>query len=138
MLRSRCRMFGLQRPWMMPTSAKQRTTTLNMQTLALDDVHGHNGDVMGSQKSTSRWKSKIPLGLGLPKYLEGKHPSFFLVQVFDVFLPLAGVIASIYGLPAPWRSELIIPPRVPFHRANSCSNNKHALHGFISHKDHNM
>jgi hypothetical protein len=137
-LGSRCRTFGLQRPWMMPTRANQLTTALNMQTLALDDVQGHNGDIMGSQRSTSRWKSKIPLGLGLPECLQGKHPSFFLVQVSDVSLPLAGVTTSICGISSPWRSELIIPPCVPVHRAKSYSNNKYALQGFISHRDHNM
>jgi hypothetical protein len=137
-LSSMCKMFGLQRPWMMPTCANELTSALNMQTLDLGDVQGYNDDVMGSQGSTSRWKSMIPLGLGLPECLQGQHPSFFLVQVLDVSLPLDGVTTSICGILAPWRSELIIPPRVPVHQAKSCSNDKYALQGFISHRDHNM
>jgi hypothetical protein len=78
--------------------SNQLQTSLNMQTLDLDDSQGHNDDIMGSQRSTSKWKRKIPLGLGLRRCLQGKHPSFFLVQVSDVSLPLARVKASIYGI----------------------------------------
>jgi hypothetical protein len=42
-----------------------------MQALALDDVKGHDGDVMGSERSTSRWKSKILLGLDMLGFLQG-------------------------------------------------------------------
>jgi len=130
-------MFSLQKPWMMPTLANQITTTLNMQNLALDGIQGHNGDIMGSQMSTSRWKRKIPLGLGLLECLQGKHPFFFLVQLSNVFFPLARVTTSICGILAPWRSQLIIPPCVPIHWEKSCNNNKYALHEIISHRDHN-
>jgi hypothetical protein len=82
---------------------------------------------MGSERSTSRWKRKIPLGLGLPECLQGKHHYFFLVQVFDVLLLLARVTTSICGISSPWRFELIIPPRVPVHREKSHNNNKYAL-----------
>jgi hypothetical protein len=40
------------------------------------------------------------------------------------------------GLLALWRSELIISPCVPVRRVWPCNNNKYALHGLISHRDH--
>jgi hypothetical protein len=69
-----------------------------MKTLALDDIQGHDGDIMGLLGTMSMWKRKIPLGLGLPRFLQRQHPYFFLMQIFNVFLPLAGVTTSICGI----------------------------------------
>ena len=92
------RALGLQRPQMKPTQATRLINTSKTETLALDDVQGHDGDIMGLLGPMSIGKSKIPLGLGLPGCLQRQDPSFFLVQVFNVFSPLVAVATSIYGI----------------------------------------
>jgi hypothetical protein len=92
------RVLGLQIPHMKPTHASRLINVSKTETLALDDVQCHDGDFMGLLGPMSMWKSKIPLGLGLPGCLQRQHPSFFLVKIFDVFLLLDGVTTSIYGI----------------------------------------
>jgi hypothetical protein len=83
---------------MKPTRATWLINTSKTKTLALDDVQCHDGDVQGLPEPTSMWKSKIPLGLGLSGCLQRQCPSFFLVQILNLFLPLAGVTTYICGL----------------------------------------
>jgi hypothetical protein len=64
------RTLGLQRPQMKPTHATRLINSSKIETLALDNVQGHDDDIMGLLGPTSMWKSKIPLGLGLPGYLQ--------------------------------------------------------------------
>jgi hypothetical protein len=56
---------------MKPTCATRLINASKIETLALDNVQGHDDDVMGLLGPTSRWKSKISLVLGLSGCLQG-------------------------------------------------------------------
>jgi hypothetical protein len=59
---------------MMPTHAITLITASKMKTLGMDDIQGHDVDVQDPQGPTSMWKSKIPLGLGMPGCLQRQRP----------------------------------------------------------------
>jgi hypothetical protein len=86
---------------MMPTRATKLTSSSKMKTLALGDVQGHDGDVLGLQGPMSIRKSKISTGSRSVRVPPKQRPSFFLVQIFNVFLPLVEVTTSICGILIP-------------------------------------
>jgi hypothetical protein len=102
----------------------------------LDDVKAQNDDVRGLQGPTSWWEGKTPLGPGLPKCLWWNVLPFLWCKPLVSLCPWLGSQHPSGGILALWRSELIISPYVPVRRAWSCNNNKYALHGLISHRDH--
>jgi hypothetical protein len=65
------RALSLQRPMMKTTPAIRLINASKTETLALDNVQGHDDDIMGLLGPTSMSKRKIPLGLGLPRCPKG-------------------------------------------------------------------
>jgi hypothetical protein len=125
------------RPQMMPHMPTSTKLSSIMPNPNLDDVKGQHDDVRGLQGPMSWWKGKTPpLGLGLPECLWGNVLLSSWCHPLVSLCPWLGSQHPSGGISAPWRSELIISPYVPVHRAWSCNNNKYALHGLISHRDH--
>jgi hypothetical protein len=82
------------------------------------------------------WEGKTFLGPGLPGCLcwnvllsLGCKPQVSVCPLLGSQHPFGGILAL-------WRFEIMISPCVPVCRQWSCSNNKYALHGLISHRDH--
>jgi hypothetical protein len=81
-------------------------------------------------------KGKTHLGLGLSGCLWWNVLLSLRCKPLICLCPWLGSQHLSGGLLALWRSELIISPCVPVRRVWPCNNNKYALHGLISHKDH--
>jgi hypothetical protein len=127
-------MLGLKTHQNLP-HVPTRTKPSSCQTLT-DDVKGQYDEVRDLQGTTSWYKGKTPLGLGLPECLGGSILLLSWCHPLVSFFPILGSQHPFGGILSPWRSELIISPYVPVHQARSCNNKKYALHGLISHKDH--
>jgi hypothetical protein len=104
--------------------------------LTLGDVRGHIGDVVGLARPTFKGKGKTPLGPSLPSCLWWNVLLSLRCKPLVYACPWLGSQHPSGGILALWRSELIISPYVPVCRVWSCNNNKYALHGLISHRDH--
>jgi hypothetical protein len=86
---------------MKPTRATKLINASKTETLALDDVQGHDDDIMGLPGPTSMWKSKIPMGLGLPGCLQVDILLSSWCKSLMSSCLVAGVTTSICGLSAP-------------------------------------
>jgi hypothetical protein len=135
MLASTSKTLGLPRPLDQATRATWHTTASKVSIKRWVTSRVTEVTSWAFQGLHHSGRERPPLGPGLPSYLWWNVLSLWCKPLICL-CPWLGSQHPSGGLLALCRSKLIISPFVPIYRVWPCNNNRYALHGLISHKDH--